>query len=134
MKRRCRLAITIAALAMHLIAPVGAYAAVRPTAAFGDYCSAAVRVGLPSDAGARAQQRAASSGSGISAPLPHRHVHLHCASCFGAALAAAVLPSAPLVAVRPLALAAVTPDDACARFAFPSALLPPPRGPPSIDV
>ncbi len=69
MTRRFRLAVTLATLAMHLLAPVGAYAAVRPAAAFGDYCSAAARTAVPSDdQRPRAAARVRAADSGVPAP------------------------------------------------------------------
>ncbi|HEY7944777.1 MAG TPA: DUF2946 family protein [Casimicrobiaceae bacterium] len=132
MTRRFRLGIALAALAMHLLAPIGAYATVRPAVAFGDYCSTAARASLPSGVGAPVQRHAATSDSDVPAPQQHRHLHTHCASCLGASLAAAVPPSTSPFAVRPVALVAVPPDPVRARAASSPVLLPPLRGPPPV--
>jgi hypothetical protein len=103
MRRRCRLAVTLVTLAMHLLAPVGAYAAARPAADSSDYCTAA-RSDVQSGNGVLAPQRAASTDSGVPSPRPSHSPHSHCPSCPGAFVAAAILPSATPFIVRPRSL------------------------------
>jgi Protein of unknown function (DUF2946) len=127
MKRRCRLAVTLVTLAMHLLAPVGAYAAARPAADSSDYCTAArsdVRSGV------LAPQRGARADPGTPAPRPTHSPHSHCPSCPGAFVAAAIPPSAAPIVVRPRSLGRVTTVPARTDIAAQPALLPPLRGPP----
>jgi len=130
MRRRCRLAVTLVTLAMHLFAPVGAYAAAGPPAESSDYCTAA-RSDVQSGNGLLAPQRGATSDSGVPASRPGHSPHSHCPSCLGAFAAVAIPPSA-----APLAVTARSLDSAPARaarvIAAQPALLPPLRGPPSL--
>ena len=131
MRRRCRLAVTLVTLALHLFAPVGAYAAAGAPADTSDYCTAA-RSDVQSGNGVLAPQRGAASDSGVPAPRPVHSPHSHCPSCLGAFAALAIPPSA-----APFAVAARSLDSAPARaahtvIAAQPALLPPLRGPPSL--
>lgn len=130
MKRR-RLVATLVTLTMHLIAPVGVYAASRPDGLMNDYCSAA-RSAVGSDDGVFGPQRAARGDSGIPVQRHGRSPHSHCASCLGASVAVAIPPSAAPFVVRPPALAGVHGDAARIDIALHPALLPPLRGPPSV--
>jgi Protein of unknown function (DUF2946) len=131
MKRRCRLAITLVILTVHLLAPVGAYAAARPAADWSDYCSAAARPDVQSGDGVLAPQRGARADSSAPAPRPGHSPHSHCPSCLGAFVAVAIPPSARPFVVRPRSLDRVTTGPARADIAAQPALLPPLRGPPS---
>src|SRR6476646_1101928 len=96
MTRRCRLAVTLFTLALHLLAPVGAYAASLPAAGSSDYCSAT-----------RADTRSGDvvlATSGIPASRPGHSPHSHCASCLGAFAVAVIEPSATPFVVTPRAL------------------------------
>jgi hypothetical protein len=130
MTRRCRLAVTLLTLAMHLLAPVGAYA-VAPAIASGDFCSAATKSAAPPDDRVLEPERPGIAGSHAPAPLPRHPAHSHCPSCSGGSVAAAILPPAALFVVRPVAFARVTSESAGEDIAPPPALLPPLRGPPS---
>jgi hypothetical protein len=129
MKRRCCLAVTLVTLAMHLLAPVGAYAAARPAADSSDYCSAA-RSDVQSVDGIHAPQRGAMPDSGAPAPRSSHSPHSHCPSCVGAFVAAAIPPSATPFVVRPRSLHRVPSAPARTDIAAQPALLPPLRGPP----
>ncbi len=131
MKRRCRLAVALVTLTIHLIAPVGVYAAPRPDVVSNDFCSAATRSAVESGDSVFGPQSAARADYGV--PVQHRghSPHSHCASCLGASLTVAIPPSATPFVVRPLALAGVHGDAACIDIAPHPALLPPLRGPPS---
>jgi hypothetical protein len=131
MRRRCRLAVTLVTLAMHLLAPVGAYAAARPAADSSDYCTAA-RSDIQSGNGLLAPQRGASTDSGVPAPRPNHSPHSHCPSCPGAFVAAAIPPWATSFAVRPRSLDRVPTVSARTDIAAQRALLPPLRGPPPV--
>jgi hypothetical protein len=131
MKRRGRLVVMLVALTMHLIAPVGVYAASRPEAALNDYCSAAARSTVGSADDVFVPQRAARADSGVPVQRPARSPHSHCASCLGASVAIAIPPSTTPFVVRPLALAGLQGDAARIDIAPHPALLPPLRGPPS---
>ena len=131
MTRRCRFAVTLVTLAMHLFAPVGAYAAAGPPAESSDYCTAA-RSDVQSGNGVLVPQRGASSDSGVPAPRPGHSPHSHCPSCLGASAVVAIPPSA-----APFVVTARSLDSAPARaartvVAAQPALLPPLRGPPSL--
>ncbi|MEP6998085.1 MAG: DUF2946 family protein [Betaproteobacteria bacterium] len=129
--KRCRLAITLATLASHLLAPVVAYAAAPPTAASNNYCSAAARAADRSGDGLLVPQRAAIADSGVPAPRPRHSPHSHCPSCLGASVVAAIPPSATPFAVPQLfGLLLVVPVRAVPAVQL--VLLPPLRGPPSI--
>jgi hypothetical protein len=131
MRRRCRLAVTLVTLAMHLLAPVGAYAATRTAADSSDYCSTA-RSDVQSGDAVLAPQRGARADSGAPAPRSSHSPHSHCPSCLGAFVAAAIPPSATPIVVRPRSLDRVTTGPARADIAAQRALLPPLRGPPSV--
>jgi hypothetical protein len=131
MKRRCRLAVTFVTLALHLLAPVGAYAAARPAADSSDYCTAA-RSDVQAGNGVPATQREAGPDSGVPAPRPSHSLHSHCPSCPGAFVAAAIPSSATPIVVRPRSLDRVTTGPARADIAAQPALLPPLRGPPPV--
>jgi len=131
MKRRCRLAVTLVTLAMHLLAPVGAYAAARPAADSSDYCTAA-RSDVQSGDGVLAPQRGARADPGTPAPRPSHSPHSHCPSCLGAFVAAAIPPSATPFVVRPRSLDRVPTVPARTDIAAQPALLPPLRGPPPV--
>ena len=125
MTRRCRLAVTLVTLALHLFAPVGAYAASRPAAGSSDYCSAT----------ARAESRSgdvAPATSGVPAPRPGHSPHSHCPSCLGALAVVAIPPSATLFVVAPRSVGRVPTGAARSVIAAQPALLPPLRGPPSV--
>jgi hypothetical protein len=124
MKRRCRLAVTLVTLAMHLLAPVAAYAAARPAGVSSDYCSTAARSAVRSHDGAGAN-------SGVPAPRSGHSPHSHCPSCLGASAAPAILPSATPFVVRPRSLERVASGPIRTSTAAQPALLPPLRGPPS---
>jgi hypothetical protein len=132
MKRHCRLAVTLVTLAMHLLAPVGAYAAARSIADPNDYCSAAARPDAGSGDGVLAPQRGARADSGTPAPRPSHSPHSHCPSCLGAFVAAAISSSATPFVVRPRSLDLVPSGPVRADIAAQPALLPPLRGPPSV--
>jgi hypothetical protein len=131
MTRRCRLAVTLVTLALHLLAPVGAYAAARPAADSSDYCTAA-RYDVQSGNGALAPQRAASADSGVPAPRPGHSPHSHCPSCLGTFVVVAIPPSAAPLVATPRSLDSVPTDAARTVIAAQPALLPPLRGPPSL--
>jgi len=131
MRRRCRLAVTLVTLALHLLAPVGAYASARPAADSSDYCTAA-RSDVQSGNGVLAPQRGASTNSGVPAPRPSHSPHSHCLTCPGAFVAAAVAPSATPIVVRPRSLDRVSIVSARTDIAAQPALLPPLRGPPPV--
>lgn len=131
MKRRGRLVVALVALTIHLIAPVGVYAASRPDAALNDYCAAAGRSAAGSDDGVFVPQRAARADSGLPTQRPSHSPHSHCASCLGASVAITIPPSATPFAVRLPALTSVHGDAARTDIARHPALLPPLRGPPS---
>ena len=124
-RRRCRFALAFVALAIHLLVPVAAYAAL-PASAGGDFCRS----------GDRAPGRVARNASPTpSIPIPGqtRHFHAHCASCFGASLAATLAPG-PAIAllVRPSLIALNRSGAERPANASSLALLPPLRGPPQI--
>jgi hypothetical protein len=129
MKRRCRLAVTFVTLAMHLLAPVGAYAAARPAADSSDYCTAA-RSDVRSGDGVVAPQRGARADQGTPAPRPSHSPHSHCPSCPGAFVAVAIPPAATPIVVRSPSLGRVRTVPARTDIAAQPALLPPLRGPP----
>ncbi|HEV7412023.1 MAG TPA: DUF2946 family protein [Casimicrobiaceae bacterium] len=131
MRRRCRLAVTLVSLAMHLLAPIGAYAAARPAADSSDYCTAASS-DVQSIDGGRAPRRGARPDSGAPAPRSSHSPHSHCPSCVGAFVAAAIPPSATPFVVRPRSLDRVPGAPARADIAAQRALLPPLRGPPPV--
>jgi hypothetical protein len=131
MRRRCRLEVTLFTLALHLLAPVGAYASARPAADSGDYCTAA-RSDVQSGNGVLAPQRGVLADSGAPAPRSSHSPHSHCPSCLGAFVAAAIPPSAAPIIVRPRLLDRVSSGPACADIAAHPALLPPLRGPPPV--
>src|SRR6476660_2977382 len=88
-----RLAITLVTLALHLLAPVGAYAASRPAPESSDYCSAT-----------RADARSADvvpATPGVPAPRPGHAPHSHCPSCLSAVAVAAIPPSATPFVLTP---------------------------------
>jgi hypothetical protein len=130
MRRRCRLAVTLVTLAMHLFAPLGAYAAARPAADSSDYCTAA-RSEVQSGNGVLAPQRGASTDSGVPAPRPSHSPHSHCPSCPGA-LVPAIPPWATPFVVLPRSLDRVPTVPARTAIAAQPALLPPLRGPPPV--
>jgi len=132
MKRRCHRAITLATLALQLLAPVGAYAAVVPAAGSGDYCSAVVRAAFASGARVVLPLRAAAADSGVPAPRHSHHSLAHCPSCIGASPALAIRPSTTTCVVRLLVLAAVPVGSVRVDSASSPFLLPPLRGPPSV--
>jgi hypothetical protein len=112
---------------MHLLAPVGAYAASRPVAQSSDYCSATARADArPSDV--------VPASSGIPAPRPAHSPapHSHCASCLGALAVVAIPPSVAPFVVTPRSLERAPTSAASAVIAAQPALLPPLRGPPSL--
>ncbi|MEO8565842.1 MAG: DUF2946 family protein [Betaproteobacteria bacterium] len=123
MKRRCRLAVTFVTLAMHLLAPAGAYAA-RPAAESSDYCSAATR------ADARSGDVVPAT-SGVPAPPPGHAPHSHCPSCLGVFAVVAIPPAATPFVVTPRSLDRAPTGAPRAVIAAQPALLPPQRGPPS---
>lgn len=136
MTRRYRLAVTIATLAMHLLAPIGAHAAIPDATAPGDYCSSAARTAVASDDHGRvlAAPRLAAANSGIPAPRPAHSPHSHCPSCPVVSLALVIpAPRMPLAVNLP-ALVGVVTGPVRADTATPSALLPPLRGPPPASV
>jgi hypothetical protein len=120
MKRRLRLAIASAALALHVLAPFVAYASARPLPGFNDLCSVYGNTGA-----------AGVEPVGLPAPYSDRHLLSHCALCPGGSAAVAVLP--PVVAL-PLLLPAgklEMPVVVSAAAAAAPIFLPPPRGPPA---
>ncbi|HEY2862304.1 MAG TPA: DUF2946 family protein [Casimicrobiaceae bacterium] len=125
-----RLAITLLTLAMHLLVPLGAYAAV-PTVASGDFCSAATKSAAPPDDRVLEPQRVGFAGSSAPAPSPRHPAHSHCPSCSGGSVAAAMLPAATPFVVRPVAFARAAAASAGDDIAPGSVQLPPLRGPPS---
>lgn len=127
---RRRLAITLVTLAMHLLAPVGAYAAV-PAIASDDFCSAATKSAAAPDGRGLESQRLGFAPSHVPAPSPRHSAHSHCPSCSGGSVAAEILPSAASFVVRPVAFAWVRSESESEDIAPPPALLPPLRGPPS---
>src|SRR5450759_3143549 len=82
MRSRFRVGVVLVTLAVHLLAPLGAYASVAPGPGFSDFCSAN-------------RNATALPGSTPALPRPYspKHAPLHCALCAGSG-AAAVLPSA----------------------------------------
>jgi DUF2946 family protein len=125
MTRRFRLAVTLVTLALHLLAPVGAYAASRPADAPSDYCSAATRADAHSGDGVPAT-------SGVPLPRPGHSPHSHCPSCLGAFAVTAMPPSATPFVVGPRSLDRAPTGAARAHIAAQPALLPPLRGPPPL--
>jgi hypothetical protein len=134
MNRRCRFGITLAALALHLLAPLSAYAAMRPTAGPGDYCSSALRSTLPPDDALPVASQRPSADPDLPAPGRdrHEHVHAHCASCLGATLAVAILAPVVALAIGPSGDYPIPTGRNDLVAASTVALLPPLRGPPSI--
>jgi hypothetical protein len=118
-------------LAMHLFAPLGAYAAARPVTDSSDYCTAA-RSAVQSGNGVVAPQRAGSADSGVPSPRSNHSPHSHCPSCPGAFVAAAIPLSATPFVVRPRSLDRVPTVPARTDIAARPALLPPLRGPPLV--
>jgi hypothetical protein len=116
---------------MHLLAPVGAYAAARPLADSSDYCTAA-RSDVQSGSGVLAPQREASTNSGVPAPRPSHSPHSHCPSCLGAFAVVAIPPSAAPLVATPRSPEGAPTGVARAVIAEQPALLPPLRGPPSL--
>jgi hypothetical protein len=116
---------------MHLLAPVGAYAAARPVTDSSDYCTAA-RSDVQSGNGVLAPQRAGSADSGVPSQRSNHSPHSHCPSCPGAFVAAAIPLSATPFVVRRHALDRVPTVPARIDIAAQPALLPPLRGPPSL--
>lgn len=118
MNRRFRLGIALAALALHLIAPVAAYAAVPAGSRFADFCSvsgnAAPVGGWPAD---------------LPLPQPDRHLPSHCELCLGAAAAALGPPALPFL-LFVATLGCTSPIPPPVATAAPT-LFPPPRGPPA---
>src|ERR1700694_2267590 len=116
MRSRLRVGVVLVTLAVHLLAPLGAYASATPGPGFNDFCSANRNVtALP--------------GANPALPRPNspKHASSHCALCAGSA-AAAVLPSALSLRV-PLAHAeASLPRATCALVTAAPVLLPPSRG------
>jgi hypothetical protein len=119
MDRRRAPAIVLAALALHLIAPFAAYAAMKPAPGFNDICSASAKMVSTGGAPATAPR------SGL---LDHKLAH--CAFCPAGAAAAAVSPkgSASLLLVRTGHLRVPAVHSAAPAAA--PVLCPPPRGPP----
>jgi hypothetical protein len=117
MTRRARLAVTLVTLAMHLLAPIGAGAAVRPAVASGDYCSVAAR---------------SAADSGVPEPRPAHSPHSHCPSCAAVSLAVAIPAPGASLAVRLLVLVRLAAGTGRADIVSRFALLPPLRGPPPI--
>ena len=118
MRSRFRVGVLLVTLAVHLLAPLGAYASATLPPGFDDLCSA---------------NRSATvfPGSTPALPLPYspKHTSSHCALCVGSA-AAAVLPSALSLPV-PLARAEAALSPATSALVTATAvLLPPSRGPP----
>jgi cytochrome c biogenesis protein CcdA len=128
MKRRSRLAVTLLTLAVHLLAPIGAYAAPRPGLASSDFCSALT----PAD-GVLGRLRAAQV-PGTPAQHPRHPQHSHCPSCLGMSVALATAPPAEPFFVAPLALSGASGDPARTIVAAHPTLLPPLRGPPAIPL
>jgi hypothetical protein len=125
MTRRCRLAVTLVTLALHLLAPVGAYAASRPASVSSDYCAAAARADVGSG-------EVVPATSGVPVPRPGHSPHSHCPSCLGAFAVVASPPSATPFVVTPRSLDRAATDTARTDIAAQPALLPPLRGPPSV--
>ena len=119
-----RLAITLVTLALHLLAPVGAYAASPPAPESSDYCSA-TRADAHSAAGVPASP-------GVPAPRPGHSPHSHCPSCLGAFAVAAIPLSATPFVLIPRSLDRAPTGAVGADIAAQPALLPPLRGPPSL--
>jgi hypothetical protein len=134
MTRRYRLAVTILTLAMHLLAPIGARAAIPPTTASGDYCSGTVRTTVASDDHVLVPPSPAAANSGVPAPHPTHSPHSHCPSCPVVSLAIAIPGARTSLAVNLPAPVFVAAGPIRADTANPSALLPPLRGPPPIPL
>jgi len=118
MMRRFSLWLTVAALALRVVAPLAAYAAVQPMPAFDELCSVAGKPSAP---------RTASLGDPASPS--QRHLLSHCSDCPCGA-SAAVLPAAFVLPRVAAVGVVVAPVAARATTAAAPALFPPPRGPP----
>jgi hypothetical protein len=121
MKSRFRVGVVLVTLAVHLLAPLGAYASATLPPGFDDFCSAN-------------RSATALPGSTPTLPLPYspKHVSSHCAYCSGSA-SAAVLPSAlPLPVLLALAEASLL-HATCPLVTATAVLLPPSRGPPRVS-
>ena len=119
-----RLAITLVTLALHLLAPVGAYAASPPAPKSSDYCSA-TRADAHSAAGVPASP-------GVPAPRSGHSPHSHCPSCLGAFAVTAIPPSATPFVLFQRSRVRAQREAVGADIAAEGALLPPLRGPPSL--
>jgi Protein of unknown function (DUF2946) len=121
MRPRFRLGVVLVTLAVHLLAPLGAYASAMPQPGFDDFCSAN-------------RNATVLPGSTPALPLPYspKHASSHCAYCSGSA-SAAVLPSALSLPVLLAHAEASLPHATCALVTAKVVLLPPSRGPPTIS-
>ena len=121
MKNRFRLGVVLVTLALHLLAPLAAYASPTPGPGFDDFCSAS-------------RNATALPGSVPALPIPYspKHGLSHCSLCSGSA-SAALLPGG-LSLAAPLAHAeASLPRAARALVTVTAVLLPPSRGPPTVS-
>jgi hypothetical protein len=120
MKRRVRLGIAFAALALHVLAPFAAYASVKPAPAYNDLCSVYAKTAP-----------AGVAPVGLPVQQSDRHALSHCALCPGGSAAAAVLPQAIALPLLLQTGAVRAPVALRAALAAAPILFPPPRGPPA---
>lgn len=121
MRSRFRVGVVLVTLAVHLLAPLGAYATAMPPPGFDDFCSAN-------------RNATALPGSNPALPRPYspKHTSSHCAYCSGSA-SAAVLPSALSLPVLIAHAEASLPHATRPLVTAAAVLLPPSRGPPTIS-
>jgi hypothetical protein len=121
MRSRFRVGVVLVTLAVHLLAPLGAYASATPQPGFDDLCSAN-------------RNATAMPGSNPALPLPAspKHASSHCALCAGSA-SAAILPSALPLPVLLAHAEASLPHAARPLVTATAVLLPPSRGPPTVS-
>jgi hypothetical protein len=127
MNRRHRLVVTLVTLAVHLLAPIGAYAAPQPAPGSNDFCSA-----IQPGGGAFVRERATRLNSGGPARHSGHSQHSHCPSCLGASVVLASAPPAAPFVVAPSGLAGVLGDPGRTDVVQRPPLFPPLRGPPAI--
>jgi len=120
MKRYLRFVVVLLAVAMHLAAPVAAYAKVMPVGMSNDFCSAARAASAPP------------SGQGYPQPSSEHHC-AHAPCCAGGALDSTALPP-PVPAVLRIAQAGIrAPQTTPVTAALAVIIAAQPRGPPALS-
>ena len=121
MRSRFRVGVVLVTLAVHLLAPLGAYASATPQPGFDDLCSAN-------------RNATALPGSTPAVPQPYspKHASSHCVYCSGSA-SAAVLPSVLSLPVLLAHAEASLPHATRPLVTAEAVLLPPSRGPPIVS-